>query len=229
MNTETNSSQSYDRDELGELIDALCDDRIDDQQAARLNTILASSEEAMEFYVNSMWINTSVERHFASVNSTIDQTFVSTDNVSNQAKTDTAEVEPTETESKLGVEPVSTSTATRQALGNSHVNRTGSTNTSISPARSMDWSKLLAVAAAIALLVGLAVAVLSGGGGNQIGDGKQVVQNPVEQGGNAKSGISPPVEVLSAESDAVDGDELDSQQLKSQDNRDRTAQTDQAR
>ena len=81
MNIESKPNQPYDREELTALIDALCDDRIDDQQAERLNTILTSSDDAMEFYVQSMWINTSVERHFGSGDSSFDPTLVASSNV----------------------------------------------------------------------------------------------------------------------------------------------------
>ena len=180
MNTESNPNQPYDRDELAALINALCDDRIDDQQAARLNTILDSSEEAMEFYVNSMWVNTSVERHFGSGSSNIDPTLISGSNVFDQANNESSNT--TETESKSGAEAMSNSATTIQASAN--------------PAKPMNGSMLLAVAAAIALIVGLAFVLSSDHGGTEIGNGSQIAQHATgekadsESDGNASGSLN---------------------------------------
>lgn len=48
--------------ELKSLVDAMCDNAITDEQATRLEQLIASDEEAMEFYIQYMWMSDDLER-----------------------------------------------------------------------------------------------------------------------------------------------------------------------
>ncbi len=49
-------------DELQSLLDAMCDESINDEQTKRLEEILSSDENALEFYIQYLWMNEGIAR-----------------------------------------------------------------------------------------------------------------------------------------------------------------------
>ena len=178
MNTKSNNKQPFDPDELRSLIDVMCDGVLEKQQAARLESIIASSEEAMEFYIKTMWMNESIARHSAGDSSRIDQSvFPNGDQA--DPKLDSTSQQP-KLNSKLGADPMSIATTESKPAGHataidSNEKVWSQPNDAEPRSRQSAWPTMLAIACALALLAGLGVLLSLFGDGNNGANGTQVV------------------------------------------------------
>ena len=66
----SNSPEQF--SELKSLIDAMCEQSINDDQAQRLESIIAADEQAMEFYIKSIWMHDGIARLSTGYESKID-------------------------------------------------------------------------------------------------------------------------------------------------------------
>ena len=103
MNTESNNKQPFDPVELRSLIDVMCDGTIDAKQAQRLEAIIVSDEEAMEFYIETMWMNESIARHAAGDSSRIDPSVLPVGALADSTQSQHIQ----QTDSNVGAEPMS--------------------------------------------------------------------------------------------------------------------------
>ena len=179
MNTESNNKQPFDPVELRSLIDVMCDGTIDAKQAQRLEAIIVSDEEAMEFYIETMWMNESIARHAAGDSSRIDPSVLPVGALADSTQSQHIQ----QTDSNVGAEPMSiaasknrTVVETPRAAGSSQDNWSRSHGPG-AKSQSAAWPAVLAVAAALALIAGLGVLMMLNGDGNNGASGIQVVDN----------------------------------------------------
>ena len=151
----------------------MCDGAIDEQQVQQLEAIITSDEEAMEFYIKTMWMNESIARHAAGDSSRIEQSALPVGDL-----TDSTQPQPIQqTDSNVGADPMSIAASENSTviekpkpagLGQknwSQSNGAGATT------RSAVWPSVLAIAAALALIVGLGSLMMLSGDRNNGTDG----------------------------------------------------------
>ena len=108
-------------DELKSLVDAVCDNTITNEQAERLESILKSDEAALNFYVQSMWLEEGIARHSSGTATKIDSSNFPYIHKSNL---DSALTNPID---QTGESQMSATTSSQQAWGDM-ASRTGKRN-----------------------------------------------------------------------------------------------------
>ncbi len=154
--------------ELRGLIDAMCENTITQHQTVRLEELIASDETAMEFYIQSIWMNDSLGRLSSGMNSRIDASQFEKDSQN--------------PESLISEESDIVSTFSVQHTGTQHVSRFASEPPRHKNATADGNAKkrfFFAVAATIILLMGFATLWWINSG-----SGDPIVENPIDTGLN---------------------------------------------
>ena len=190
MNTQSNNNPSFDPDELRSLIDAMCDGVLEEQQAARLEAIIASDEEAMEFYIETMWMNESIARHSAGDSSKIDQSVFPIGNQADPALDSKSQ----QTDLNVGAEPMSIAASQGKPVGTSSNQKIWSQPNEVG-SRGSAWALGLGIACLLALMASLAVLWTladDGGNGNNATPSVVAHNGPPNSVGKAKDAIEIP-------------------------------------
>ena len=177
MNTQSNNKQPHDPEELRSLVNAMCDGVIDEQQTQRLEAIIASDEEAMEFYIKTMWMNESIARHSTGDFSKIDQSLFPISSADSTHDSTTQQPKP---DSNVGAEPMSIAASEDKTVAASGSIKQNWQADDGSKSPSAAWPTVLAVACALALMAGLGFLMSRYDQGNGGPNGAQVAKSDAD-------------------------------------------------